>query len=136
MEYDIHNDMDDVVALDPQAIGSNTTTVGNIIDTAGFESLEYLMHSKIITDGDYALLLEEGDDPALADAAAVPAANILGALTGFTEDTDDNSVYRVGCIGKKRYQRCSVVSTNVTTGVDSLGVIAILMHPHHKPVAQ
>jgi hypothetical protein len=136
MERDLHSNIDDRVALDPQAIGSDTTTVGNIIDTAGYESLEFLLWTKTVTDGDYAWKIEHGDDSGLSDAADVASTDLLGVLTGFTADTDDNKVNRVGYIGKKRYVRMSVVSTNTTTGVDAIGGIAILGHPKRAPVAQ
>lgn len=135
MEKDLHSNIDDRVAMDPQAISTNTTTVGNIIDTVGYESLEFLITMGTITDGAYALLLEEGDDSGLSDAAAVPAAETLGALTGFA-DTDDDSVKRVGSIGKKRYQRLSIVSTGVTTGVNMAQAVAVLGDPKRAPVAQ
>lgn len=135
MEHDLHDNVDDRVALDAAAISSDTTTAGNIIDTVGYESLEYLVLSKTITDGAYALKLEEGDDSGLSDAADVPAANVLGALTGFVA-ADDDTVKRVGSIGKKRYQRLSIVSTGTTTGVDIMSAVAVLGHPHSMPVAQ
>ena len=132
-EYDMHNNVNGAVAMNSQSISSNTTTAGEIIDTQGFESLEYLVQSGTITDGAYAFLLEEGDDSGLSDAAAVPAANILGDLVGFA-DTDDDSVKRVGSIGKKRYQRLSLVSTGVTTG-GAFSAIAVQGHPKSAPVA-
>jgi len=135
MERDLHNNIDDRVALNAAAISTNTTTVGNIIDTNGYESLEFLIQSGNITDGAYALLLEEGDDSGLSDAAAVAADEILGALTGFVA-ADDNAVKRVGSIGKKRYQRLSIVSTGVTTGVNFMSAVAVLGHPKHAAVAQ
>jgi hypothetical protein len=135
MDYDLHNNVDDRVALDAQAIATNTTTVGNIIDTLGFRSLEFFILSKTITDGAYAIKLEEGEDAALSDAADVPAADVLGALTGFVA-ADDDTVKRVGSVGKKRYQRLSIVSTGVTTGVDIMGAVAVLGDPVRGPVAQ
>lgn len=134
MEYDLHNNVNGANALDAAAISSNTTTVGNIIDTAGYESLEYFVQSGTITDGAYAFLLEEGDDAALADAAAVATDELLGDLVGFVA-ADDNTVKRVGTVGKKRYQRLSIVSTGVTTGVDFMSAIAVQGHPHRGPVA-
>jgi hypothetical protein len=136
MERDLHSHIDDRVALDPQAIATDTTTAGNIIDTEGFESLEFLLWTKTVTDGDYAWKIEHGDDAALADAADAASDDVLGSLAGFTADTDDNSVNRVGYIGKKRYVRASIVSTNTTTGVDAIGILAILSHPRRAPVAQ
>jgi len=133
-EFDIHTIIDDRVALDNGEITSNTTTVGNIIDTKGFESMEFITQSGNLTDGAYAILLEEGDDAGLSDAAVLPTADTLGALTGFAL-TDDDITIRVGSIGKKRFQRLSLVSTGVTAGGFFSG-IAILGTPHTAPVAQ
>lgn len=134
MEYDLHNNINAVMALKEAAITTNTTTVGEIIDTKGFESLEFIISSGTITDGAYALLLEEGDDSGLADAAAVSADETLGDLVGFVA-ADDDTVKRVGSIGKKRYQRLSIVSTGVTTGADSIGAVAVQGNPKSAPVA-
>lgn len=134
-EYDLHSNVGQVVALDAAAITTNTTTVGNIIDTALFESIEFVVLSGVITDGVYALLLEEGDDSGLSDAAAVPADETLGVLTGFVL-TDDNAAKRVGSIGKKRYQRLSIVSTGITTGAAFFAAVALKGNPHSGPVAE
>jgi len=134
MEYDIHNNVYGEIALVVQNITTNTTTVGNIIDTSGFESLEFFITSGTITDGAYALVLEEGDDAALADAAAVPADNVLGDLTGFVA-ADDDTVKRVGSIGKKRYQRLSIVSTGVTTGGTNFTSTVVKGDPKSGPTA-
>ena len=134
MEYDLHSNIKDETALNTAAISTNTTTVGAIIDTLGYESLEFIAQSGTITDGAYALLLEQGDDSGLSDVAAVPADEVLGALTGFVA-TDDNETVRVGSIGKKRYQRLSLVSTGVTTG-GTFSAVAVLGNPKSGPVAQ
>jgi hypothetical protein len=135
MEFDLHSNVKDAVALKQQAISSNTTTDGEIVDTQGYESLEFIALAGTITDGAYALLLQEGDDSGLSDAAAVSADETLGALTGFVAAGDD-CVIRVGSIGKKRYQRLSIVSTSVTTGVNMMGAVAVLGNPLTAPVAQ
>lgn len=134
MEFDLHNNISAIAALDEAAITTDTTTVGDIIDTQGFESLEYIVQAGTITDGAYALLIEEGDDSGLSDAAAVPAEETLGSLTGFVA-ADDDAVQRVGSVGKKRYQRLSIVSTSTTTGSDSFSAVAVLGNPHSMPVA-
>ena len=134
-EYDMHSNVKALIALAVQDITTNTTTVGAIIDTQGFESLEYLITSGTITDGVYALKLEQGDDSGLSDAADVPAAEILGVLTGFVL-TDDDTVKRVGSIGKKRYQRLSIVSTGTTTGGTNFTATAVQGNPLSAPVAE
>ncbi len=135
MERDLHDNIDDLVALDSQDISTDTTTAGNIIDTQGYESLEYLIISGAIADGVFTTLLEEGDDSGLSDAAVVSSDERLGSLPVFTDAADSDKIKRVGVIGKKRYQRLSLVSTSVT-GANILVAGVILGHPKHAPVAQ
>lgn len=123
---DMHNNILQKVALDIQAITTDTTTVGNIIDTKGFQSLEFINVSGTITDGDYALLIEHGDADDLSDAAAVADADLLGTEAAASFDAnDDDRALRIGYKGQKRYVRASLVSTNTTSG-GTLGVVAIL----------
>ena len=134
MEYDLHSNVDDRVAVETQAAAATTLIVGEIIDTLDYESLEYIVQVGTLTTGTVSLIIEEGDDAALADAAAVSAENTLGALTGFAV-TDDNTTKRVGSIGKKRYQRLSLQPAG-TVSIDFLGAIAVLGNPKTAPVAQ
>ena len=134
MRQDLHNNVEVAVALVSQAIATDTTTVGAIIDTAGFESIEFAILSKAITDGTYTAKLEDGDDSGLSDAEVVSSELVLGALPDFVA-ADDNTVFRVGSISKKRYQRLSIVSATTTTGVDIISAIAVLGNPHTAPTA-
>jgi len=134
-EFDLHSNVKQEVALDSQDITTNTTTVGNIIDTVGFESIEFVIQSGTITDGTYAFKLEQGDDSGLSDAADVPAELVLGVLTGFVS-ADDDTALRVGSIGKKQFQRLSVVSTGTSTGGTKFSAVAILGHPKTAPTAE
>lgn len=132
---DIHNETEQKNALDNQVIASDTTTVGEIIDMRGFESLEFLMLMGTLTDGDYLPLIEHGDDSGLSDAAAVPDGQLLGTEAGaaFTADTDDNKVSKIGYRGDKRFVRLSIVSTNFGTGGATLGAVAVQMQARHLP---
>lgn len=132
MEKELHNDIDELSAFDAAAIASDTTTNGNIIDTQGSESLEFIMQLGTVTTGDFTPLIEESDASNLAGSNVVAAADRLGDLTLM--DTSDTLV-RIGYIGKKRYVRYSIVSDN-TGVIDCISVIAILGHPQHAPVAQ
>ena len=134
MEKDLHNNIDDRVAVVEQAIVADATVVGEIIDTLGFESMEYIVQVGTITTGALALVLEEGDDSGLSDAAAVPADETLGALTGFVA-ADDDSTKRVGSIGKKRYQRLTLEGTG-TSVINFVSAVALLGHPKHAAVVQ
>jgi hypothetical protein len=132
MEYDLHNNVFQAVALDSQDITTDTTTVGNIIDTVGFESLEYVIQSGTITDGTYTLLIEESDDSGFSGSSVVSSDETLGVLTGFVA-ADDDSALRVGSIGKLRFQRLSIVSASTSTGATKFSAVAIQGHPKHMP---
>lgn len=134
---DLHNKIKTSVGLDIAAITTDTTTNGNIIDTQGFESLEYILVSATITDGDYVPAMVHGDAANLSDAAAVPTDFIVGSYAdaSFTEDTDDNQTRRVGYVAHKRYVRLDIASTSTTSG-GTLGAIAVLSNAHHQPTAE
>lgn len=134
MEYDLHSNVDDRVAVVQQAVAADTLIVGAIIDTLDFESLEYVIQVGTITTGTVSFVLEEGDDSGLSDAAAVSADETLGALTGLLV-TDDDSTKRLGSIGKKRYQRLSLQPAG-SAAINFIGASAILGHPKTAPVAQ
>lgn len=115
---DIHNNVTTSVALSPQVIATDTTTVGAIIDTRDTDGLEFIIASGTVTDGAYAILIETGDVANLSDAAAVADAMLLGteADAGFAL-TDDDTTKTIGVKhDNKRYARLSVVSTATTTG--------------------
>lgn len=134
-EKDIHNNLKIAVALAAQVIASDTTTAGIIIDTQGFEAVEFVLQTGVLTDGDYALLIEDGDDSGLSDAAAVADIFLLGTEAGasFDADTDDNKAGKIGYVGPKRYVRMSVVSTNFAATGALVAGTAILGHGRHDP---
>lgn len=134
---DIHNTLFPVMGLDFQNITTDTTTVGNIIDTAedpGYNSLEFLFLSSTITDGTYTPLIEDGEDPGLSDASPVADSGLIGteAEAAFVA-ADDDLVKRIGYIGGKRFVRASLVSTGTSSG-GNLGAISQRGHARNAPV--
>ena len=129
--FDLHNNVFGVSAINSGSITTDTVTNGNIIDTAGFEALEFVVQSGAITDGDYVLSLQDGDIANLSDAAAVDDELVLGSGSAFAA-ADDDTVKRLGYIGKKRYVRLAITSTNTSTGGLFSGS-ALLASPHHAP---
>lgn len=137
MDYDLKSSIQVNVVLGFDTISSDTTTDGDIIDKESaiyspFKSIVFTLVSGTITDGDYALKLVHGDESDLSDGVDVPATSLIGALPAYTDDADDDKSLSVGYIGKKRYVRASIVSTNTTSG-GLLGVIAIKGNPSVKP---
>lgn len=140
MEYDLHHDVNGLVALNQQTIATDTTTNGNWIDTAGFNAIEFFTFLGNWTDGAYALTVSHADESDQSDAETVPAADLLGTPASLGAD---NAINRVGYIGgtladgsyaKRRYVRLNVVSTGTTSG-SPIGAVAVLGIPDHGPVA-
>lgn len=135
MEHDLHHKVLAVNAFDLRVIDGDGTEAGNIIDTLGFESIEFIGISGTITDGIHTFKLEDGDDSGLSDAADVSSELVLGELPVFIA-ADDDTVLRVGCITKKRFIRVSLVTTDETTGIDFFGIIAIQSNAKTNPTTE
>ena len=124
------------MAFKLQTVATDTTTNGEIIDLAGYDSAAFLFQTGTVTDGDYTVLIQEGDESDLSDATAVADADLTAteASISFTADTDDDKVSKIGYTGVKRYVRFNIVSTNTSSGA-VLGAQAVLGHPSNAPVA-
>ena len=118
-----------VVALNTTAISSDTTTNGVIIDTAGYESIMFVIVSGTITDGTYTPLIQEGDDSGLSDAASVADADLTNteASVAFTA-TDDNTVKSIAYVGSKRYVKFNIDSAGTSSG-GTLSAVAVKGDP-------
>lgn len=121
-------------ARNAAAITTNTTTVGIVIDTQGYDSLTLAIQSATITDGTYTPLVEECATSGGTYTAVVDAdLTVTEASIAFVA-VDDNVVKKIGYLGTQRYVRLSLVSTGVTTG-GTLGAMAILGNASQQPVA-
>ena len=93
------------------ATTDNTAFVSQIIDMAGFAGCVLIVTYGSIADVDvtFTTLLEEGDNSALTDAAAVADADLLGTEAGANPlFSDDNKTFKLGYKGTKRYIRLTV----------------------------
>lgn len=115
-------------ALEPQVIASNTTTVGAIIDTAGYDrGLTFALMVTGFTDGLYTLKIEEGDNSGLSDAADVSNDQLVyRVLPAVGAGAAEGAILpKEGVHSSKRYVRPSIVSTGVTVGA-TVQVVAIV----------
>ena len=130
---DMHTTILTSIGLAIADITTNTTTVGAIIDTQGFESLEWSIQSGTITDGTYTPLLEESDVIGFSPSNVLDTDFSLGTIANATFGAaDDDTVKRIGTVGKKRFQRLSIVSAGTSTGGTNFGAQAILGHARHQ----
>ncbi len=118
---DMHNCIKVSRGLSPVAAltNANTAFVSQIIDTANFDSTEFLILIGANTDADatFTVLVEDGDASDLSDAAAVADAYLLGTEAGASYDfSDDNETRKIGYIGPKRYVRVTITPANNGAG--------------------
>lgn len=134
---DLMNNLHVKRVLSPVSVADTTAQVGQIIDRQGYDSLTYVIATGSIADADatFTVLLEEGDDASLTDAAAVADADLLGTevLAAFQFD-DDNEVRKLGYKGVKRYTRLTITPVNNASAA-VLSAVAILGHPASAPTA-
>lgn len=135
-QIDLHNVIDVRLAISPQVVANDTALVSEIIDRAGFDALEFAIATGDLADADaiFTVLVEDGDDPALTDAAPVADGGLLGteAAASFTF-ADDDSAFKIGYRGNKRYVRLTITPAN-NTGNAAISALAILGGPHLAPV--
>lgn len=133
MYQDAHSKMKIVHGIAPAAIAGDTDSA--IVDTIGFESLEWVLHVGIaMAGGGFTCVFEESDVVTFGgEETAVPTGEVVGA-SPVVAIADADKVFRVGIVGKKRFQRMSLVETGtITAGI--IGVNAHLGNPEQAPVA-
>lgn len=135
MARDLHNNIKALRAISPVSVADNTAQVSQIIDRQGFDSLEFVIVLGSIADADatFTVLVEDGNQANLSDAAAVADDYLLGteAGAGFQFD-DDNEVRKIGYIGAKRYVRLTITPANNLSAA-LLASVAVLGHPSKAP---
>lgn len=126
-----------VKALASTAISSDTATNGAAIDCAlygnNFRDVLFVVNSHTLTDGTYAVTVEESDASG-SGYAAVADARVLGSLPTFAA-SDDNVVKSFGVRPTKRYVRIVITSATTTSG-GTLSAIAVLGNGSNNPVAR
>jgi len=134
---DLFNGINPIRCISPVVISDDTASVGEIVDRQGFDSLTYIISSGTLADIDatFAILLEDGDDSGLSDAAAVPDSDLLGteSLASFVF-SDDDKVFKLGYNGSKRFTRLTLMPSG-NSGSALVSVIALLAWPNSAPTS-
>lgn len=134
---EIHSTTEKAIAfLYAPLTGSQGVTVGLIVDSTGFEALEFTMEGGIISLGEpgaeYVMELEDGDDGVIwspVEPDFLVAENII--------ITQSNQTISAGYIGKKRFVRPSIFrgGAPLLATIDSIGISVIGAKAHHIPSA-
>jgi hypothetical protein len=133
-EYDHVSDVKVVMAI--TSVAATAIANGSDIDTKGFESVTFLIHTGTLGTGTIDFTMQEADDDGTGSPdtyAAVAAVDIIGALPTILASEDD-SVFRSGYRGKKRWVRIQNVETAGWTSMIH-GAVCLLGHAKEIPVA-
>jgi len=139
---DIHNTKINARGIIPIAVGTTGTgQTGKIVDTAGYDGLEfYISYGSITaTAATFTVTIKDGDTTgtltSVADAylAGTEAAAGIPAAATRTSGVNKNITKRIGYLGSKRYVQCNVKSTS--TAGTLISVLPLLGHPVSEPVA-
>lgn len=121
------------------AYASRTATGnGEIIDTAGFDGLTFIVQLATVTTADssnyFTITLQHGDDASLSDAATVTATTGLLGSNLVINDTTPllNHIGLMGYAGGKRYVR--LVATETGTASAAFSAVAVQGLPTIAPV--
>ncbi|NUN51825.1 MAG: hypothetical protein HUU06_03420 [Planctomycetaceae bacterium] len=140
MKRDLHNAIEVRRGISPVISTDDTPVASQIIDRQGFDALEFVIQTGVIDDANatFAVLVEDGDDSGLSDAAAVADAELLGTEAGaaFTY-ANDNVVRKIGYAGRKRYVRLTITPTgNSANAVGALlAAVVILSKANRLPTS-
>lgn len=113
------NKSQNIAALEPQVISTDTTTLGEIVDLHDGNKHKVAVQFGPVTDGDYQLVIEHGDDPGLSDAADVDATNQIrgNRYDEAIANAADKDIFEFELLRKfKRFARLKVISANTTSG--------------------
>ena len=127
---DLYNNIEVRRGFSPAAaVSDNTAYVTEIIDMRGFKSLVWCILLGAITDANMTtvLLMEDGDDSGLSDAAAVADAAMdpTEVIAAF-DFGDDDTVRKIGYVGEKRYVRLTITPSANDSGNIFCAVMALL----------
>ena len=138
-QKDLYSNITVTSAFVPQALsGTTNITSGAVIDTLGYDSLTFVLHTDAIAAADLnaQLLINEDTAIGMGSSNVVADADLIGteALTQIGVGAVGDRAKRIGYKGNKRYVRCDLVVT-ANTGTDVVGCVAVLGHPTTAPTA-
>ena len=135
---DLHNNIDVRRVVSPVSVADNTAQVGQIIDRAGFDSLEFIVVTGSLADADatFAVLLEHSDvsDLSSGKSTVTDAETISTQTLASFINSDDDKIKRIGYIGGKRYVRMTITPSN-NTAAALIAACAVLGNPTYAPTA-
>jgi hypothetical protein len=136
MRRTLYNHTRTVRALPITSIGINGVRYSSLVDLGqfsnDFRNVLFVFNTGAITDGTFAVTVEESDDGATG-WADVSSDRVYGSLPSIVA-TDDFRVEGLdfGCAPTKQYVRLKITASGVTSG-GSIGAVAVLAEGSTSP---
>jgi hypothetical protein len=142
---DLYHNVKCVRALDAVNVaGSGNTVDGIVVDTAGYESVTFIISVGIAADNLSGALYHTiklmhdtasafNADP--ADVAAADCMDLKNTIVIDDETTEDIQPYKLAYKGARRYVRLSVVQTGNCASGTPMSAVAVLGSPRKAPPA-
>lgn len=131
---DLYNDIGPAQSLSPRAVTAAVNGVG--VDLRGFDGATFLVDTGTIsgTTPTVTVQLQESDDN--STFTAIAAADLIGgALPATIGTAEDDTIYKRGYIGTRRYVRVAVTAVGGTSPSLPMAGSVIRSHPAQLPVA-
>lgn len=134
MRRDLHDYIKVESTIPAQTI-TTTPINGTIIDTQGFDILEFSITAFTGTGGTFTPSFVWGNAANLSDAVTIPASNLIGTIAGVTfNPPTTNQQKNIGIyLTTYRYVRMTITGTN--TPSFSFSAFAIKSSPYLMPTA-
>lgn len=121
-----------IVPVENSVVAGQATTVGEIVDTAGFDGACFIYKLGAVTDaGAVTLKIYSGTDATVSDVAELSGAS--AAIAATSSDSDQFLVIDV-IRPRERYLRPTIVTATQDAEIDS--AICILYNSDVKPISQ
>jgi hypothetical protein len=138
---DLHNNVKQVLAINPVALGTTGAIASAVIDRQGYGGVEFIVaYGSITTTGTVVTaIVKEGD--VIGTLTSVADADLLGtealvslAAGARAAGTGKELAKRIGYKGDARYVSLTLNHTG-TTSVGIVGAVAVLHNPAGAPVS-
>ncbi len=127
---DLHSRLGAVASLVPAVHAA--TLKGSEVDLQGFDGALLVVNTGAIAgSGLYVMSLQESDTTTDGDFSDVAAADTIG--DALPASLAENTVYKLGYIGTKRYLRAVITKTSGTS--IAAGAVIVKGNPNLAPVA-
>jgi len=136
-ERDLRSNIQAILAFNA-GISSATTTDGAIVDTAYYDrGVMFSIFAPVYTDGTFTVNLQDGDDPALSDAADIPDEKIIGdksAISITAAQAQNVPLATLGITDTRRFVRIQIISAgtpdaHITSQCDRAAELIPVVNP-------